>query len=125
MYKLFFLKFIIVFFMMTVVCTNVWEAFVDGEVYYCTDPLFGYLSPDGWVGGNNFPIEVVKHIDSNRPIQDSDEIKEGWSIAGLWCLWGTFFAGSLITSFFLARMSWPSSLKELISSRKIEPTAPR
>ena len=110
--------------MMTVVCTIVWEEFVDGKVYDCTDPLFGYLSPDGWIGGNNFPVVVVKHVDSGRPMKDSDEIKEGWSVTRLWYLWSTLFGGSLITSFLLARMSWPSSLKELASSRKDETTAP-
>ena len=124
MNKSFLLKFIIVFYLMTVGCTVAWEEFVDGKLYDCTDPLFGYLSPDGWVGGNNFPVVVVKHVVTGRPIADSDQIKQGWNVAGLWCLWGTLFSGSLIASFVLARKPWPSSFKEMASTRKVESSVP-
>jgi hypothetical protein len=105
--RIWILKFGVVFFFMTVICTVVWEEFIDGKVYDCTDPLFGYLSPDGWVGGNNFPVVVVKKVISGRSMSEPDELKEGWSVPGLWVLWGSFFASSLIVSFLLARLPWP------------------
>jgi hypothetical protein len=117
MTRLFLLKFFLVFYFSTIGCTIAWEAFVDGKIYDCTDPLAGYLTPDGWVGANNFPVVVVKHVVTGRSIANCDEIKEGWTVTGLWCLWSTFFAGSLIASFLLAKMSWPSSLRGTGSSR--------
>jgi hypothetical protein len=104
---LFILKFICAFVVMTAVCAMAWGKFVDGVVYDCTDPALGYLSPDGWVGGNKFPVVVVKQIVSGRSISEPDEIKEGWSVARLWCLWSSFFAGSLIVSFAVAKLPWP------------------
>jgi hypothetical protein len=105
MRRRFILKFISVFFMMTAASTIIWEEFVDEKVYDCTDPGFGYLN----LPGGGWPLVVVKHIVANRPIGDPDNILEGWSVGGLWCLSGAFFAVSLIVSFLLARMSWSLS----------------
>jgi hypothetical protein len=99
-------KFIVSMFLMTIICSIVWEKFVDGKIYDCTDPLFGYLSPDGWIGaGGNWPVVVVKQIASGRPMGEPDEIKEGWSIADLWGMWFLLFGISLAISISFAR--WP------------------
>ena len=98
-------KFVVSMFLMTIICSIVWEKFVDGIIYDCTDPLFGYLSPDGWIGGDNFPVVVVKQVVSGRSMGEPDEIKEGWSVADLWVLWVLFFGISLFISIFFAW--WP------------------
>jgi len=100
-------KFLVSMFLMTSISTIVWENFVDGNIYDCTDPLFGYLSPDGWIGGDNFPVVVVKQVDSGRSMGEPDEIKEGWSVADLWALWWSFFGASLMISILFAW--WPDS----------------
>jgi hypothetical protein len=98
-------KFLVAMFLMTIVCTIIWENFVDGKIYDCTDPLFGYMSPDGWIGGDNFPVVVVKHVVSGRSIGDPDELKEGWSVGDLWGIWFLLFTTSLEISLSAAR--WP------------------
>jgi hypothetical protein len=120
--RIWILKFAVVFYFMTIGCTVVWERFVDGNIYDCTDPLFGYLYPDGWVGGNNFPVEAVDKVVSGRSPSEPDELKKGWNIAGLWVLWGSFFASSLIVSFALARLPWPENLAR--QSREQHRTVP-
>ena len=115
MYKCFkgILKFGSVFLVMTMLCAFVWEKYVDGKIYDCSDPLYGYLTPDGWVGNNHWPVVVVEQIVPSSSMGDPDTIKEGWSVTRLWCLWSSFFAVSLIVSFLLAKVSWSSSLKKL------------
>ena len=112
MNKFFLLKFLCVFFVTTVLCQLCWEEFVDGKIYDCTDATFGYLSPDGWIGGNNFPVVVVKQVVSGRSMSEPDEIEEGWSVTRLWYLWSSLFIGSLITSFVCARLPWHLPFKK-------------
>ncbi len=100
------LKFGAVFVVITILCDIVWEEFVDGTLYNCTDAAFGYLSPDGWVGGNNFPVVTVKKVVSGRPLSEPDELKEGWSVPRLWMVWCSLFTGSFIASFLLASIRW-------------------
>jgi hypothetical protein len=107
-------KFLVSMFVMTIICGIIWGRFVDGKVYDCTDPMFGYLSPDGWVGGNHWPVIVVKQVDSDRPTGDPDEIKEGWSVADLWVLWFLFFGTSLVISILFAW--WPDPAEGRLKS---------
>jgi hypothetical protein len=39
-------------------------------------------------------------------MSEPDEIKNGWSLTGLWCLWAAFVAISLFLSALLARLLW-------------------
>jgi hypothetical protein len=94
----FLLIFGMVFFVATAACFIVWEKFVDGNLYNCTDPALGYLSPDGWVGGGKWQVITVKKVVGGRSINEPDEIKEGWSVAGLWGAWNALFASSLLVS---------------------------
>jgi len=105
-------KFVVSMFLMTIICSIVWEKFVDGKIYDCTDPLFGYLSPDGWIGGNNFPIDAVKQVVSSRSMGDPDEIKAGWSVADLWALWWSLFGASLVISILFAWWSDPAEIQK-------------
>ena len=98
-----------VFFMSTLLmlflCVPVWDALVNGKLYYCTDGgtidfIFGPLG-GGWV---HHP-ESVAHI-VPRPMDKPDEIKTGWTITGLWCLWGALAGGSALVSTFFARALW-------------------
>ena len=108
-------KFLVSMFLTTIICSIVWEKFVDGKIYDCTDPLFGYLSPDGWIGGANWPVVVVKHVISGRPMGEPDEIKEGWSVADLWGLWFSLFVLSLATSILFARWPDPAEIRKELS----------
>lgn len=105
-------KFVVSMFLMTIICSIVWGKFVDGNIYDCTDPLFGYLSPDGWIGGNNFPVVVVKQVVSGRSMGEPDEIKEGWSVADLWGLWFLFFGASLAISILFAWWPDPAEIQK-------------
>jgi len=105
-------KFLVSLFVMTVICSIVWENFVDGKIYDCTDPLFGYLSPDGWIGGDNFPVVVVKQVVSGRSMGEPDEIKEGWSVTDLWVLWFLFFGASLVISILFAWWPDPAEIQK-------------
>jgi len=105
-------KFVVSMFVMTTVCTIVWETLVDGKIYDCTDPLYGYLTPDGWIGGDNFPVVVVKQVVSGRSMGEPDEIKEGWSVADLWVMWFLFFGASLVISIFFARWPDPAEIQK-------------
>jgi hypothetical protein len=103
-------KFVIVMFVMTIVCTVVWQEVVAEYLYDNTDEnMMGFIHPfylDGWIGQVNFPVVAVQHVVHGRSMSDPDEIKEGWSISKLWCLWFSFVAVSLVISVMLARVPW-------------------
>lgn len=70
------------FLVCTVVSTNVWDCFVAGSIYHCTDSLFiEFLTPGEWA-----------HL------HEGDTLRTGWSITGLWWLWAAFVFLSLIIS---------------------------
>jgi hypothetical protein len=89
--------------MIFVFCMPAWYGFVNGKLYLCTDG-FGIL--DFWFAGDwvHHPIQV-KHVVFNN-MSDADEIKEGWSMTGLWCLWGAFILVSAIISTIPVRKYW-------------------
>jgi hypothetical protein len=96
------------FYVMTIVCTVAWDAFVDEKLYNSTDDVpFTYLIPGHWVGDNNWPIKVVPQIVPDDNMNGPDTIKEGWTVGWLWALWFLFFATSVIISSALARVPWP------------------
>jgi hypothetical protein len=45
-------------------------------------------------------------------MSEPDEIKAGWSIAGLWCLWGAFLGGSALLSALFAGVLWRVNFAE-------------
>src|SRR5580692_5791889 len=101
-------KLVIAFFVMTLVCTIVWDAFVFGRLYYCSDPLWDYLHPKDWVHTiNGHPPVIVQHVIAGPTNGiDADIIKEGWSMDRLWHLWYYFVAISIAVSFLLTWIRW-------------------
>jgi hypothetical protein len=49
--------------------------------------------------------EPVAHI-TPRPMGQPDEIKAGWGITGLWCLWCAFVGAAACLSALLAGAVW-------------------
>lgn len=98
-------KFVALMFLMTIVCTIVWQEFVTDRLYNCTDPAWlDFLTPGDWVHAHDGqPIMVVAKI-VPRGMSDPDTIKEGWSVTRLWCLWYSFVGVSVVLS---ALLSWP------------------
>lgn len=71
----------------TIASTFIWEQFVAGTVYHCTDPGFlDFLSPGHW---------------GHSP-QHGDTMRAGWSMKGLWSLWYSFVIVSVIVSLAFA-----------------------
>ncbi len=89
--------------LMAFVCTWAWDAFVNGKVYYCTDggTLDFLISVGDWVHNP----ESVAHV-APRSMSEPDEIKNGWSMTGLWWLWFAFVAVSVAISALFAGMLW-------------------
>jgi len=109
------LKFFVSMFVMTIVCTNTWDDFLDGKVYMCTDGPTGYFTPGDWVHNwDGHPVAVVHQITPPHDMSDPDQIKAGWSVAGLWCLWFSFFGISLVVSILLAWVPWIPRLERSI-----------
>jgi hypothetical protein len=103
-------KFAVVLFIMTIINEIVWDKFVDGVVYNCTDPGFGYLVPDGFVHQyDGMSVRVVPRINPNDSMSAGDSIKEGWTVPRLWLLWFAFLGTSMIVSGALARLPWRTS----------------
>jgi hypothetical protein len=101
-------KFVIVMLVMIIVCTLVWELFVNGSLYNCTDPGFlDFLNPGDWVHFHH-GVTYVQHIVTGRSMSDPDTIRQGWSVAKLWCLWWSFVFASFLISAALARKTWLS-----------------
>lgn len=103
-------KFAIVMLVMTIVCTVVWQDVVTEYLYDNTDDnMMGFLSPlwgDFWIGEGGFPVVAVQHVVHGRSMSDPDEIKAGWSIPKLFCLWLSFVTVSIVISILLARIRW-------------------
>jgi hypothetical protein len=98
-----------VFFMsmllMLLICIPVWDAFVNGKLYYCTDGgTMDFILVGDWV---HHPESVARIVP--RSMDQPDEIKAGWSITGLWCLWGAFVGGSAVISALFAGTVWRAS----------------
>jgi len=110
MYPLFrfMVKFGLSLLMMTVVCELVWDFFVFGSLYLCTDPpIFGFLHPGDWVhtfDGNS--IQVVAHIVPDSYPGDPDSLKEGWNVTRLWDVWFGFAGVAVVVSVGLTRLPW-------------------
>ena len=103
---LFILNFITVLVVMTIAINILWEQFIDERIYDCTDPVIGYLN----LPGEDWPVVSVKHIISDRPINDPDMILDGWTVDEIWWLAGGCLAISLSVSFLLAWNQWPVRL---------------
>ena len=85
-----------IFIVLTMICTVIWEEFVIGNLYNCTDPGFlEYLTPGDWV--HRRPV-AVDHIVSGRPMSEPDTIKRGWTVSGLWGLWYSMVGASIFVS---------------------------
>ena len=94
--------FVVSFLLMIVASTMAWDAFVNGKLYYCTDGgTLDFLFVGDWV---HHP-ESVAHV-VPRSMSEPDEIRAGWSLAGLWCLWIAFVAVSVFVSALFARIFW-------------------
>ena|SRR5690348_10128958 len=100
------LKFAIVFLVMTIINTVVWEH-IAGDLYDCTDAtLPGYLEPGHWVDAfDGHPVAVVPKIVHGRSMSEADTIKAGWR-SRLLGLWSVFFAFHLVVSVGLACVRW-------------------
>jgi len=98
-------KFVIVMVLMTIVCTIIWQ-FIGDRLYDCTDDnIAGFLRPGGWVHFYHGFVHV-REVVHGRSMSEPDSIKEGWNMTGLWCLWSSFVAVSLVISVLLARVPW-------------------
>lgn len=89
-------------------CIPLWDALANGKLYYCTDGgtmdfIFGPFG-GGWVHHPQSVTHVVP-----RPMDQPDEIKTGWSVTGLWCLWGAFVGGSVLASASFGAALWRAS----------------
>ena len=68
----------------------------------CTDGgSMDFIFAGDWV---HHP-ESVAHV-GPRPMDQPDEIKNGWSITGLRCLWGGFVGASVLLSALFAGALW-------------------
>src|SRR5262245_4783882 len=74
----------------TIASTIIWERFVAGTIYRCTDPGFlEFLTPGDWAHS-----------------QHGDTLSTGWSMTSLWWLWYSFVVASFIVSFTFAVLPW-------------------
>jgi hypothetical protein len=88
------------FLMMLLVCFIlsgiVWQILLPEKVYNCTDDnFFGFLRPGDWIHG---AYVTVPKIDPSDSMSKPDSIKEGWSVAKLWCVWLLFIFASVAAS---------------------------
>jgi hypothetical protein len=84
-----------IFIVLTVICTMIWEQFIIGNLYHCTDPgWLEYLTPGDWV---HRPV-AVDHIVTGRSMSERDTIKCGWTVSGLWGLWYSMVGASFLVS---------------------------
>ena len=112
------IKFVFAMIVMTIVCTWAWEALLDGKVYNCTDGPACYLTPGDWVHSwEGHPVKVVQQVVPSGDMSESDTLKAGWSVAGLWCIWILFFGASLLVSIMFARVPWIATLERLGETR--------
>lgn len=79
-------KFVAALLVCTIASTFIWERFVAGTLYHCTDPGFlEFLSPGDWAHGRH-----------------GDTLRAGWSTTGLWWLWCSFLIVSVIVGLAFA-----------------------
>ena len=84
-------KFVAAMIICTIGSTLIWEQFVAGSIYHCTDPGFlEFISPGHW---------------GHAP-QYGDTIRAGWSMTGLWWLWYSFVIASVVVSLTFAVLPW-------------------
>src|SRR5690348_12539188 len=103
-------KFLVSLVVTAMVCSLVWDELVNGRLYDC--PHGGSL--DCWFVGQwvHHPI-TVDHVVEGRSMSEPDTIKAGWSITGLWLLWFSFVASSLVASLTFASVRWGPSRRDL------------
>jgi hypothetical protein len=103
-------KFVVSIIVMTIICAIFWQDFITEYLYDNTDDnMAGFLEPfygDFWIGQGGFPVVAVQHVVHGRSMSDPDEIKVGWSIPKLLCLWSSFVVVALAISIMLARVPW-------------------
>jgi hypothetical protein len=63
-----------------------------------------FLFVRDWV---HHPVSVAHVVP--RSMSEADEIKQGWTTTGLWCLWAAFAFISVLTSALFARMLWSTA----------------
>ncbi len=91
--------------LMAFACIWAWDAFVNGKLYYCTDGgTIDFIFVGDWVHHPESVSQIVP-----RSMSQPDEIKAGWTITGLWCLWCAFVAGSVFVSMLFAGALWRAS----------------
>src|SRR5437899_10777811 len=96
-------KFFLCLIVMAIGCTIVWHYAVTDRLYNCTDSVgFDFVLPGHWV---HRPV-AVPQIVAHRPMSEPDTIKRGWSIAGLWGLWGLCVVTALAASISIAFVPW-------------------
>ena len=108
-------KFALVFILITIVCSNAWDTFVDNKLYHCSDDgPWDYFDPGDWVHTHDgIPIQVVSQIVSPGDMSGPDMLKEGWTENRLWYLWFAFLGVSVIVSAALACVPWrPAALRK-------------
>jgi hypothetical protein len=94
--------FVMVLLVMLVVCTLAWDAFVNGKLYLCTDGgAMDFICVGDWVHHPDTVTQIVPHS-----MSEPDEIKQGWSMAGLWGLWVAFAFVAVMVSGLLAGVYW-------------------
>lgn len=94
---------------MTILCYAAWDLCLAGKVYWNSDDMDGggYLNPGGWVGSSDgFPVATVKQIVPSPSMSHPDELKIGWTVRRLLCVWRFMFVLSVIVSAWLAALAW-------------------
>ena len=90
------------FVVMMVICVWAWDAYVNGKIYYCTDGgTMDFICVGDWV---HHPESVPQIVP--RGMSEPDEILNGWSVAGLWCLWLSFVGVSILLSALMSAWFW-------------------
>lgn len=78
----------------------IWQFYLPGHIYNCTDDnLIGLLTPGYWIHGNYISVPKINPHDS---MNEPDSIKEGWSAGKLWLLWLSFVIASAVVSRLMA-----------------------
>jgi len=72
-------------------------------LFACPMPDIKEILPSAYIV---HPVVAVRQVVHGSSMSEPDTINEGWSVAGLWCLWLSFVAVSLVISIVLARMPW-------------------
>lgn len=109
--------FVVSILVMAFVCIWAWDNFVNGKLYFCTDGgTMDFIFVGDWV---HHP-EPVAHV-VPRQMSQPDEIKVGWSITGLWWLWGAFVGGSVLLSALFAVGFWRASSRkqQMLHARQV------